>query len=483
MNGLSDVEKKMLSRLIANLSSFASKNARQWSYYDGEAGIKNLGIAIPEAMANVEAVVGWPEIVVDALAERLEWRGWRSEGAGTFGLDYVFNENQLDVEVSKAILDSLVTGVGFLAVTAGGSDEPHVIIDAVPSTQATYVWDERLNRMAYGLVSRSGTDGKRTQALYTPDETITLVDGEVTGRFVHNRGRCGLVALANRARAGSVRGQSEITKAIRYYTDHGVRTILGMEYNREFYTTPQRYLLNVTPDQLGLDEDPTDREIVELGWKVAQNKALIVPPGEPEDGEAGKPAAGQFNAAAPTPYIDELKMLAQLVSAQSGVPSNQLGFVHENPPSADAIRAQESRLVKKAEMRQVSFGQALRNDLAYVCLAILAGDSFTPEMGNQFVAGLSLVWREASTPTLAATVDAMVKLAQAKVFPETSEVIWDRVGVTEAEKKILRRELAEQRATRRLAAVTSVRQAQGADPVAGEVPLDEYVQGSDSSGV
>lgn len=482
MNGLSSAENTMLAQLVSNLSSYAVKNARQWAYYDGEAGIKNLGIAIPEALIDVEAVVGWPEIVVDALAERLDWRGWRSEAAGTFGLDYVFSENQLDVEVSKAILDSLVTGVGFLAVTAGGDGEPRVIVDAVPSSQATYVWDERLNRMAYGLVSRLDTDGKSIQTLYTPDETISLIGGEVSGRYWHGRGRCGLVALANRSRSGSARGRSEITHAIRYYTDHGVRAILGMEYNREFYTTPQRYLLNVDPEQLGLGEDPSDRELVELGWKVAQNKALIVPPGDPEDGEAGKPIAGQFSAAAPTPYIDELKMLAQLVSAQSGVPSNYLGFVHENPPSADAIRAQESRLVKKAEMRQVSFGQALRNDLAYVCLAILSGDSFTPEIGNRFVAGLSLVWREASTPTLAATMDAMGKAVQAKIFPEGSEVIWDRIGVTEAEKQILRRELATQRATQRLAAMTNVKQAQGVDPVAGEIPLDDYIQGSDSSG-
>nr|WP_052095180.1 phage portal protein [Corynebacterium auriscanis] len=330
----SSEDANVVGRLALKLHRHAVSNRKKWEYYDGAVGIKNLGIAVPEALVNVEAVVGWPEVVVDALAERLEFQGWRSQ-EDISDLERVFVDNQLDVEVQKAVLDSLVTGVGFLAVSNGGVGEPDVIVNAVPSSRATFEWDERLNRMACGFTRELAADGAVFETLYLPERTVTRVvrDGvaEVT-TVAHGLGRCALVALPNRVRADFSRGRSEITRAIRYYTDHGVRTILGMEYNREFYTTPQRYLTNVTPEQLGASEEPTSSELVELGWKVAMNKALIIPPGDPEDGE-GEPSAGQFSSAAPTPYIDELKMLAQLVSAQSGVPASYLGFVSDNPTS------------------------------------------------------------------------------------------------------------------------------------------------------
>lgn len=472
---LTEAESNLVRSLTVDLGSFQARNRRLWQYYDGKAGLKNMGIAVPEELANVEAVVGWPEIIVDALAERIEWSGWRSE-RDISGLEAVFAENQLDHEVSKAVLDSLVTGVGFLTVSAGAEGEPDVVVDAVPATEATYRWDDRLNRMAAGLVSRRGPNGELLETLYLPDVTVSRIvdgEGERVERYVHGRGRCGLIVLPNRVRSESCRGRSEISRAVRYYTDHGVRTILGMEYNREFYTTPQRYLTNVTHEQMGVGDDPDARDLVELGWKVAMNKALIVPPGE--EGDSGSPQVGEFSAASPAPYIDELKMLAQLVSAQSGVPAAYLGFVSDNPTSADAIRASEARLVKKAEMRQASFGKALVNDLAFVCQSIV--DGVPP--GRDFIASLSSVWREASTPTLAATMDAMVKAVQAGVIPKGSEVVLDRVGFTEAEKQVIRREVARQQSTQRLVALA------GQEPVATPMTNaeDGFVPGGDSSGV
>lgn len=468
-----DQESAVVSRLQAKLHRHALANQTKWDYYDGEAGLKNLGIAIPESLVNVQAVVGWPEVVVDALAERLEWQGWRSH-SDISDLERVFTENQLDAEVHKAVLDALVTGVGFLAVSKGGAGEPQVIINAVPSTRATFEWDERLNRMAHGYVLEQAVDGTRFETLYFPDRTVTRISRDGDEEFVvdeHGLGRCALIALPNRARSESSLGRSEITSAIRYYTDHGVRTILGMEYNREFYTTPQRYLTNVVPEQLGASEEPTSGELVELGWKVAMNKALIIPPGDPEDGD-GQPGVGEFSSASPTPYIDELKMLAQLVSAQSGVPASYLGFVSDNPASADAIRASEARLVKKAEDRQRVFGHALR-ELAVLCASAL---------GLPAVVDVLPVWRDASTPTVAATMDAMVKAVQAGIFPAGSEVIWDRLGVTEAEKQVLRRERSVQLASARLAALDMEVGNVAVEPVSGGIGLDAFVSGGDSSG-
>src|SRR5699024_11486200 len=95
-----------------------------------------------------------------------------------------------------------------------------------------------------------------------------------------------------------------------------------------------------------LSEDDSPSDVAARGVKIAMNRTVIMEPNITEDGDVGpEPATGQYQSAPPTPYIEQLKMLSQLCSAQSGVPSSYFGFHTENPPSADAIRALEARLV------------------------------------------------------------------------------------------------------------------------------------------
>lgn len=449
----SDDERSLIAKLAARLEEHARKNKSKWAYYEGKNALKDLNIALPAVASSIRAVVGWPEIVVDSLAERLEWQGWISPKADISELDQVFAENDLASEFAKATLESLVTGMGFLEVSAGGNGEPTIIIDAVTAGEATYMWDDRLNRMAAGYIEKTGENGEKYQTLHLPDRVISIITDpheaeKETVCVKHGWGRCGLIRIPNRSRAGKDAGASEITTAIEYYTDHGVRTVLGMEFNREYYTTPQRYLLNATFDQLGLDEDATESDLIQMGWKVAMSKALVVPPGDPDDGLPNI-TAGQFQASPPTPYIEELKMMAQLVSAQSGVPVSYLGFASDNPPSADSIRATESRLVRRTELRQLAFGRPLCRDLAYVCKAIL--DGRPPEW--EFIASLEAKWLAAATPTLSATMDAMTKAVAAEITPKHSSVVWGRVGFSPTEQEIMRKELAEQSATQRATAL------------------------------
>ena len=255
---LTDDEARLVGRLRSDLARFRKKNGEKWKYYDGEVRLKNMDIAVPSNMISVEASIGWGGVIVDALDERIDWLGWTSDDSQADLLQAVARENRLSTEFNKVKLDSLVTGVGFLEVTAGGVGEPDVIINAVSSSDATYVWDDRANRVAAGLVVKSGPDGEDLLTLYLPDVTVSVVqwDGESeVSRHWHRRGRCGLVAFPNKSRAGSVRGQSELTKPVRYAIDHAQRTILEMEYNREIYTTPQKWFANILPEDLGFDPD------------------------------------------------------------------------------------------------------------------------------------------------------------------------------------------------------------------------------------
>jgi len=142
-----------------------------------------------------------------------------------------------------------------------------------------------------------------------------------------------------------------------------------------------------------------------------------------EDGEL--PEMGQFPSAPPTPYIEQIKAYSQLVSSESGIPSTYLGFVTENPPSADSIRQSEYRLVKRAERRQISFGQAWR-EVAYLSLLVRDGVVDRDEFRT-----IDVRWRDASTPTRAAAADEALKLTSAGILTPDSTVTYDRIGLSQ----------------------------------------------------
>lgn len=473
MSRVGDIENGLFGRLQAQLQRHRPKNQRQWRFYDGKEAVKNLGIAIPHSMVGIEAVMGWPEIIVDALAERIQWEGWTTTSGDSEFLRGLWLGSDIADQFNRVKLDALCTGVGFMAFS-GAEDAAEeaitgpVIATAVSSQDATFMWDARRNRVRAAYSEQTLESGALLRRLYLPSGTwfVEQLNGAEERRWVpHEHDRCNLVAFPNQLRAGEYLGRSEITSTIRYYTQHGMRTILGMEYNREIYTTPQKYMINVLLDQVGIDPDAPEDVQRQQGLKAAMTKALIIEPEDPDEwGPAGapKPEVGQFTAAPPTPYIEELRMVAQLVSAQSGVPATYLGFTHDNPPSADAIRASEARLVKRAEDRQKAFGRVLQRDVAYLCHAI--GKRTIPDLS--FVASVVPLWRDPSTPTLASSVDAAVKLVQAGIAPPGSEVVWDMIGLSTQQRETLKREFAELRASQR---ASSLVEAVRATPVSEDV--------------
>lgn len=437
VEGLTEFEKSQIVRMQYELGQYRQKNKTKWEYYDGEAALKNMGIAVPSAMINVEAVIGWGGVIIDALDERIDWLGWVADEDQAAGLSRVARENRLSTEFNKVKLDSLVTGVGFLEISAGGPGEPNVVINAVSSSDATFIWDERANRVSAGLVLKFGPGGEDLITLYLPDSTVTITrdsgNPQVT-RYVHNRGRCGLVAFPNKPRAGRTRGQSELTKPVRYAIDHATRTILGMEYNREIYTTPQRWFANVEPEDLGFDPESESQMSefarVKAGFDVAMTRAVILPPQE----DGAQPQTGSYQAAAPTPYIDELKMLTNLLSAYSGIPASWFGFYTQNPPSAEGQRALEARNVKMSERRCTAYSGPMDADVAFIAQSILAERvEGEPMPSPEWMAGVSSKWRDPATPTVSAATDAVTKQISVGMLPTNSVVALERAGYSDSD--------------------------------------------------
>jgi hypothetical protein len=445
-------ESDLIDWHLDRLAKFNRANAIAEAYFEGRQRVRDLGISIPPSLRTIEVVVGWPGTTLEALEERLDWMGWTSSASGDpFGLDEVYLSNGLDVEASLLHVDALLYGVGYAIVGAGEPGEPNPLVTVESARNVTGAWDGRLRRLSSAVSVDDSRDGHVTRVtLYLPDQNVRVgrpnrwSRWQVIDRDVHNLGRVQVVAFPNRPRASREGGRSEITRAVRAYTDTAVRTLLGMEVNREFYSAPQRYAL-------GVDEGAfvkADGTAV-TGWEAVMGRMLALP--RDEDGEL--PQVGQFSPASPAPYLAQVEGLAKLLAAEAGIPADYLGVVSQgNPSSADAIRAMEARLVKRAERRQSTFGRGWREVAA---LSILVREGEIPAefsaVGNR--------WRDAATPTRAAAADEAVKLVGAGILPPDSQVTLDRLGITPQEQRILESDRRRAQAQTRIAALGAAAEA------------------------
>ena len=125
-----------------------------------------------------------------------------------------------------------------------------------------------------------------------------------------------------------------------------IRTIKRSEITAEFYSFPQKYVT-------GLHEDAEPME----KWKATVSAMLTFT--KDEDGD--KPTLGQFTQQSMSPHIEQLRMFASLFAGETGLTLDDLGFVSENPSSAEAIKASHENLRLTARKAQRNFGSGFLN--------------------------------------------------------------------------------------------------------------------------
>lgn len=425
-----------MQKLVGKLTQHEKANKLKELFYRGKPPVRNMGIAIPENLVGVTPAAGWPAIVVDSIAERIDFLGYSAAGGHSEVLAEITRMAGLRTEFPKALTDSLVYGVGFLEIRPREVDGAvRAVARAVDPMSATFQWNDDGTDVAAGMVVKYTEDGQMLRTLYLPDETWWEVPTGVRGRVevhheVHGRGIAGLVPILNRVRSGQATGHSEITPAVQYLTEHGVRTLLGMEYNREIYTAPQRYVEDAYPETVGMSEEASQRENRRAAWAASMSSFAVFPPTEvvDEHGEVSirTPKVGQFTSSSPGPYINELKMITQMIAAEGGIPAEYLGFVTDNPSSAEAIQAREFKLVKKSELKNRQQAPTLVGKIAPLMWHITFGEPMTEEERSD----LDALFRDTAMPTRAAAADAWTKSVGAGLVPGRSSVGYELMGFT-----------------------------------------------------
>jgi len=427
VTGLGADESKQIEALEQQLLHFNRANVEAHAYYEAKHELEFPGVTIPQEVASrVAPVVGAPGTVVDVLDERLEFLGWDDlSSGGGYGLQEIYDANELDAEAPMVHLDALIFGTAFARVGAGEGDEPLITFHS--SMKTTGVLDAATRRLSSAWTVLKVEDGETVRGvLDLPDVSVTVVRRQqgwvVEDVDEHGLGRVPVVQFANRTRTSRRGGRSEITRAIRSLTEDMMRATLGMNVNTMFYSIPQLMILGRGPEAF---RDRNGNPVP--GWKILAGHALAIN----KDDQGETPKVQQLSMASPAPFIEQLREFRLQIASEAGLPAEYMGIQTANTSSADAIRMSESRLVKRTERRQSGFG---RSWMEVARLALLVRDG---EIPVGFDSDVAPDWMPAATPTRAATADETVKLIGASVFDARSGIVRKRLSLSRAETRLL----------------------------------------------
>ena len=387
-------------------------------YYHGENVLKDLGIAIPPPLRSVETVVGWPKKAVSAMASRSRFDGFTSTDEDAQAqLDELVARTNLKRKYKQACESELIAGCDFVTLSKGEGAEPPVIVVTHSAEDGAAVWDERMGRIAAGMVVMRYSEGgaPSEMAIYTDEATYHVAEG-VFERMPHRMGRPMMEAMAYNPTESRPFGQSRITRAVRSLTDSAVREALRTEISAEFFTSPQKYLL-------GVDGDPFESK---TRWEAYIGNIFTV--GQREDG--GTPSFGQLSQGSMQPHTDYMRSLAARFSGETNVPVSQLGVIHDNPSSAEAItQANEPLIMEVTDLNEGNNDSLVA--VAKMALAVMDGRPLSDYESLDVVAN----FRNPLMPSLASQADAAVKLAGAVPEFAGTEMFWELVGFTEDQRK------------------------------------------------
>lgn len=425
IQGLSDGDQNTLDKLTNKLEAKAPRNRIRAEYYDARYVLKDLGIAIPPNLKNADMVLGWPAKAVDVLSRRCNLDGFVIPGGSSadLGIDDMCAENNMEVEAPQAHASAFIHACAFIATTLGDeqSGEPKVLITARDATSGTGLWDPRRRRLsaALAIVETSESGEPIDMVMYLPDRVVSMVRSplgkwSVSGRK-HKLGRVPVEPLVYQPRLGRPFGSSRISRAVMSLTDSALRTVFRSEIGGEFYTSPQRWALNVAESAFQDESGKTKGQ-----WESIIGRVWAIGPGEEGDPD---PTVGQFQQMTMQPHTDQLRMWATLFAGETSIPVSSLGIVQDNPASAEAIFASKEELVIEAEAANVGFGVGWRNA---VRTGYMLREGLT-EVPKELL-GLRAKFRDPSTPSRSAAADSMQKTIQTYPWMAESDTALELAG-------------------------------------------------------
>lgn len=414
----------LIPRAQRALGRLSPRDRLNWSYYEGTARLRHMGIAIPPELRNFELSLNWARLLVDTYVNRQDVQGLLLPGQTVTdgALEEVFAANDLEAEIPLLNRDMLVTGRGFLSVGSADDGEMPLLRVESPSEVVAHV-DPRTRRVSHAVrVYQIDPEARRADGavIYLPDETIWY--GRSRGvwrqaaRDEHDLGTVPIFPSYNRRRSGRWVGTSELVDIIPFI-DAVARALTNLQAALETLAFPKRFIFGVANEQY-TDDDGNPVPM----WQAYMDALMA--------NENADAKAIQLSGADLSNFHNTIDSYARHVAALTGLPHSYLGVTTQNPPAEGAIRAQEAQLTKTIIRKNAEVGSQIGHALA------LAYQLYT----GKAVPGarLQVLWHDPGTPTFSQRADAIQKLAGG-IEILSREGAWAELGFSDTQ---IRRERA-----------------------------------------
>lgn len=393
----------------------------RYRYYEMKERHSDKGLLIPNWMKdNYRATVGWCAKSVDALADRLVFQGFEAD-YDNYGVNKIFEFNNPDIFYDTVIKESLIGSCSFVHITHGEGEERIPRLSVLTAKDATGVIDEQsgLLKEGYAVLDRNKDGRPILEAYYTLEGTQYYENGMAT-YFEENPARYPLlVPVPFRPDSERPFGHSRISRSCMYYQRFAETTMERAEVSAEFYSFPQKYVTGLDPEA-----DPLD------AWRASMSAMLRFD----KDEEGDRPTIGQFTQQSMSPYTEQLRMAAAMFSGETGLTLDDLGFVTDNPSSAEAIKAAHETLRLIARKAQRSYTTAFAN-VGYIAASVRDEEAYA----RTLVPAMKGIWLPVFEPDaamLSSIGDGAIKMNQAIPGYFTKDNIRELTGIESDEEPV-----------------------------------------------
>lgn len=314
----------------------------RYKYYEMKNGIQYFRTIIPKEFMWMAETLGWCAKAVDALADRLSFREFKNDN---FDLNTIYDMNNRDILLDSAVLSALISSCCFVYITEDVTGYPR--LQVIDGGNATGIKDpiSGMLKEGYAVINRDKYGNPELEAYFLPGRTEYYRGGQLVRTDTNQAPYPLLVPIVYRPDAMRPFGHSRISRACMGLMQGALRTLLRSEVSAEFYSFPQKYITGLSQDA-ELDN-----------WKAFISSFLKFT----KDDSGDSPKLGQFTQQSMSPYTEQLRTFAALFAGETGLTLDDLGFVTDNPSSADSIKASHENLRLAARKAQKNFGSCLLN--------------------------------------------------------------------------------------------------------------------------
>ena len=402
-------EKKGPDFLRKHLAEKRIRVLMRYRYYDMKNGVNYHRTLIPTEFMWMAQTLGWCAKAVDSLSDRLAFREFKNDD---FRLTEIFRENNPDILPDSAMKAALIGSCSFIYISQGEKGEPRM--EVVDGSNATGVADTATGMLkeGYAVLSRNDNGAPNLEAYFLPYRTEYYQGGKLVRVREHFAPYPLLVPVIYKPDAVRPFGHSRITRSCMSLMQSAARTVFRSEVTAELFSWPQKWITGLSREGENEDWEDEEEEGENKGGGFDANRATMSTFLSFEsDDQGNSPKLGQFDQQSMGPHIEQLRMFAALFSGETGLTMDDLGFVTDNPSSAEAIKASHENLRLAARKAQRHFGSGFLNA---GFLAACIRDDF--EYSRAAFAGTRTAWEPVFEPDaamLSGIGDGAVKLNQA----------------------------------------------------------------------